>query len=230
MKTDVIIDTREGDIDFFVEKFIEAGISPKVEKLDTGDFLLYGKDKDEAYLIERKTASDLLGSIEGNKNEDGTWAEGRIWDQLTRMKKSGIKNLYVIVEGNPFSSRLTAYRKKGFSKARIWGAYTGIAKFGVQIFNTKDKDETAEWLIFIAKKLGRPKKEFALRTSAPHSMTLIEKRLYLLQSLPSIGPVASKRILKMFKTPSEFFRNLDKIDSIEGIGEKTKKEILKIYG
>lgn len=227
---DVIIDTREGDIPFFVEKFVEAGIKPRVEKLDAGDFLIYGKVRDEAYLCEHKVDSDLLGSIEGNKNADGSWTEGRIWDQLARMKESGVSNLYVIVEGNPFSSRLTAYRKKGFTKQRIWGAYAGIAKFGVQIFHTKNKEETAEWLIFIAKKLGRPRKEFALRTSPPHTMSLVEKRLYLLQSLPGIGPVASKEIMKRFRTPKNFFENLDKIDGVPGIGTKTKKEITKIYG
>lgn len=223
--TDIVVDSRETKAGKFISALIEAGFSPKLEMLPAGDFLIFGSNEREAILIERKDDSDFLSSVEGKKNEDGSWENGRIWDQLKRMKESGVENRWVVIEGNPFSSRLSAYRKKGFTRERVWGAMEGIAAWETNIMRTSDDDDTISWIIHLIKKQKSPKKPFALRTSAPHEMTPREKKIYILQGFSGVGPKTSNNILKEFDSLMEFFKNIDKSKSI---GIKIKKEIKKI--
>ena len=224
---DIIIDDRETEKvrKYLISAFIDMGFSPKVERLPAGDFLIFGKTDKDRVLIERKTASDFLGSIEGKKIAPGHWKKGRIWDQIKRMKETKIPELTVLIEGNPFSKRLTAYRKKGFNKNRIWGAMRSIRRRGVGIERTKDLDETIEYVAYIMKQKKGPKKISALRTSPPNSMTLKERKLYVLQGLPGVGPKKSREILKKYKTLKSFFK-VAETSSL--FGDKTKKELKKI--
>lgn len=225
MNIDISIDSREPKAGKFTATIIDAGYKPKIETLPTFDFIIYGKTEKDTIGIERKDDSDFLGSVEGNRGQDGVWENGRIWDQLKRMKESGVENRWIVIEGNPFSERLSAYRKKGFDKNRIWGAMEGISKWGCNMMRTHDDDETMEWIIHLIKKQQTPKKTFSLRTSAPHEMTLKEKKLYLLQGLPGVGPKTSAAILKEYDSVLEFFNNVKKSESV---GEKCKKDIDKI--
>jgi len=223
---DIAIDSHEKFKDFFIAELIDKGINPKIESLPVGDFLIFGKTEEDATLIERKTASDFLSSLEGKK-KGKIWVKGRLWDQLKRMKESGVKDRWILLEGS-LTSRLTAYRKKGFTKQRVWGALEGIKNWGTGIQRVKNKDESVEWLIYKIEKKRKPKKEFALRASPHKSMTLREKKLYLLEGLPGIGPKTAKAILREFKTIKKFINKVDDVDRISGIGKTIKKEIMKI--
>ena len=222
---DISIDSREPKATKFITKIIDAGYHPKLELLPTSDFIIYGTSEKDVIIIERKDDSDFLSSVEGKRNEDGSWEIGRIWDQLKRMKESGVENRWVVIEGNPFSSRLSAYRKKGFTRERIWGAMEGIAAWNTHIMRTVDDEDTINWIIHLIKKQKSPKKPFTLRTSAPHEMTLKEKKLYILQGFPGVGAKTSNNILKEYDTLMSFFNNISKSKSV---GDKTKKEIGKI--
>ena len=222
---DIKITSDEPKRAFFVSRFIDAGLKPKVEKLPTFDFIIYGKTEKDATGIERKTASDFLGSVEGKRIAPGQYEKGRIWDQLKRMKESKVEDRWLIIEGNPFSRRLTAFRKKGFTKPRIWGARRAVSRFGVFVERTKDIEETAEYIINLAKQKKKPKKEFALRTSPPNSMSPHAKKRYILQGFPGVGPKTSRKILREHKTLMNFFKNIDKS---KAVGAKSKKDIKKI--
>jgi len=226
---DIIIDSREGDKDYFFVELINAGFRPKIEKLDAGDFLIYGVVEKTATLIEHKTPTDFLSSLEGKKNEDGSWEIGRLWDQLKRMRETKIGERLLLISGNPLDKRYTVFRKKGFNKHRIWGSYRGIAKFDTHIIRLKNKEEVVEYLCYLIRRKSTPKKEFTLRASPPKSMSLKEKRLYVLQSLPNIGAKTSKVLLEKYKTLKAFFNDLDNIDKLIGIGLLTKESIKKVY-
>jgi len=221
---DVTIDSRETKAKEFFAGLIDRGVSPQIDKLDTGDFHIFGRTENDSVLIERKTASDFLQSIEGKKIAKGHWEKGRIWDQLKRMKETKIKERVVLIEGNPFNKRLSAYRKKGFTKTRIWGAMRAIRRWGAGIERTKDIEETLDYIAYVAKSKKKPKKPFALRTSPPKSMTLREKKLYFIQGLPGVGPKTAKKILKEGSL-KKFFVNIHKSSAV---GKVAKKEIRKI--
>ncbi len=225
---DIQITTDEPKKNYFIKVLIDSGYHPKMKKLPVGDFLIFGqKDEKDATIVERKAASDFLNSLEGKKDkESGIWVRGRLWDQLKRMKESKVKERILIIEGN-ITQKLTAYRKQGFTKNRIWGSYRAISKWGCHIQHTKNIDETIEYLAYLIDQKKKPKKPFALRASPHKSMSLKDKKKYFLQGLPNIGPKTSEKILKRHKTPMTFFKNLERS---KAIGSKTKKEIKKILG
>ena len=222
---DVHIDTRESKGGSILAYLIEEGINTKMVALPAGDYLIFGKDEEKATLIERKTAPDFLGSIEGNKNSEGVYERGRIWDQLKRMKETKVGELTVAIIGNPFSSVYTAYRKKGFTKERIWGSLRGIRRFGVGIERFSNEEDFAKYLLYLANSKGKPKKEFSLRTSASKHMTPYQKKMYVLQGLPKIGPKTSRAILKEHVTVMNFLKN---VKTSNAIGKKAKEEIQEI--
>lgn len=214
---DIIIDSREPSGKEFVAGIIDAGYKPKIDFLECGDFLIYGAEKEkDAILIERKSASDFIGSM-----------EERIWDQLKRMKESGIDERWVLVEGNPLNSKLTAYKKRGITKTQIWGAERAITNFDTRIMHVKDKDETIEWLVYLIKKQNTPKQPFTLRPSPPKSMTLRERKLYFIEGLPSIGAVTAEKLLNEFHSVERF---IDGFEKSKTLSEKQKKELEKIIG
>ena len=222
---DIQITSDEPLAGYFASKFIEAGFKPKIEKMPTGDFIIFGKVRKDAILIERKSPQDFLGSIEGKKDSFGAWEKGRIWNQLERMVETGIPELTVLIEGNPINKRFTVYRKKGFTKNRIWGAMRAIRKYGVGIHIVKDRDDLVDYLIYLMRGQTRPKRPFSLRVSPPNKLSLKDKKLYLLQGLPGVGPKTSSTILSKHGSVMNFFKNLDKSSAI---GDKYKAEIKKI--
>ena len=212
---DVIVDSREPNAKTFVAGIIDAGYAPKIDFLEAGDFLIYGaKGTEDAILIERKSASDFLDSI-----------EGRIWDQLKRMKESEVKERWVLIEGNPLDPKYKRFKKRAISKSNIWGAERAITKFDTRINHVKDMDETVEWLVYLINKQNSPKKPFALRTSPPNSLNLKEKKLYVLQGFPSIGPVTSQEIMSEFHSIENF---INKFEKAKCLTDKQKSEIKKI--
>ena len=225
---DIQITTNEPKKNYFVGALIDLGYHPMLKILPVADFVIFGqKDEEDASIVERKAASDFLNSLEGKKDKiSGTWERGRLWDQLKRMKESKVKDRILIIEGS-ITRKLTAYRKKGFTKNRIWGAYRSIDRWGCHIQHTKNIDETIEYLAYLIEQKKKPKKPFSLRASPHKSMTLKDKRLYLLQGLPGVGPKTSKEILKRHRTVMTFFKNVEKS---KAVGKKTKKEIKKILG
>jgi len=225
LAVDIQITSDEPLAGYFASLIIEAGFKPKIEKMPTGDFIIFGKGKKDSILIERKSPQDFLGSIEGKKDSFGAWEKGRIWNQLERMVETKIPELLVLIEGNPINKRFTVYRRKGFTKQRIWGAMRAIRRYGVGVHIVKNREELVEYLIYLMKGQSRPKKEYSLRVSPPNKLTLREKKLYLLQGLPGVGPKTSKDILKKHSSLMAFFKNIDKSSAIR---KKYKPEIKKI--
>jgi len=225
---DIVIDTREKIKDYFLENLSTSWIV-KLDKLDAGDFLIPGVGERDAILIERKDDSDFLKSLQGTKDmTTGLWVQGRLWNQLERMTKSGVGKLRLLIEGNPYRKNLTAYKKGGFFPERLWGTFEGIADWGVPVIMKKNKDETLEWLNFLIKRQNRPKKLYPLRASAKKEMSLRDKKLYLLQGLPKIGPVTSKSIYGEYGTIIDALFDCMHWDKINRIGPSTAKEAYDI--
>jgi Fanconi anemia group M protein len=57
----------------------------------------------------------------------------------------------------------------------------------------------------------------------------MEQQLFIVESLPNIGPVNAKNLLKHFGTVSKVFNaSENELQEVEGIGKKTAKEIRKV--
>ena len=226
---ELIVDSREKLKPYFIAAFLKAGIVCRVDALPAGDFVIYGDTPENSYLIERKEASDFLGSIEGSKGSDGVYHMGRIWNQIERMRETGCGKLRILIEGSPLKAKSQRYRKQTFSPARIYGAYEGILGIpDIKIIWVDDQYQTTEYIKTIVRRMDRKKKPFPLRTSAPNSMTLVEKKNFILQGFPKIGANTSKLLLKHYPTLMDLFNDIDNIDKLPGIGKKTKEQIKEI--
>jgi Fanconi anemia group M protein len=66
------------------------------------------------------------------------------------------------------------------------------------IIRTQDYQDTARYLITLAKQQLKPHQEISLHSRIPK--TINEQKRYILESFPNIGPTKAKLLLKKFKT------------------------------
>ena len=61
-------------------------------------------------------------------------------------------------------------------------------------------------------------------------VSLLEQQLFIVESLPNIGPVNAKNLLQHFGSVSEIFNASEsELQEVEGIGKKTAKNIRKAF-
>jgi ERCC4-type nuclease len=192
----IIVDTREKQ-SLIAANLIEQKANMKFEKLDIADYLI----GDVA--IERKTFQDFLSSM----------INKRLIQQLKEIKK--YPKPILLIEGFYYD-----YENHNIHENAIRGMLTSIAtEFQVPIIYTEDEKDTAKFLINLAKKQERPKQTLSIRPTKTFE-TLEERKQFILEGFPKIGPTTAKNLLQKHKTLRKIF-NL-KPKQLEGfIDEKT---------
>lgn len=202
----VYVDTREGN-----SKVIRAldtiGVKVKVNTMAVADYQV-----SEEVAIERKTAKDFVDSI----------VDKRLFKQA-RMMMEEFKKPIMILEGDDFYS--------GFINPNaIRGAMTSIAlDYGISIIPTRTAEDTAAMLkrIAIREQKGE-KRSIQIRTERK-PQNLWEQQLFIIESLPGIGPVHAKRLLEHFGSVKAVLEaDEKKLQEVEGIGKKTAKNIREV--
>ncbi len=199
----VYVDSREGN-----SKVIRAldtiGVKVKINTMAVADYQV-----SEEVAIERKTAKDFVDSI----------VDKRLFKQA-RMMMEEFKKPIMILEGNDFYS--------GFINPNaIRGAMTSIAlDYGISIIPTRTEEDTAAMIkrIAIREQKGE-KRSIQIRTERK-PQNLWEQQLFIIESLPNIGPVHAKRLLEHFGSVKAVLdADEKKLQEVEGIGKKTAKNI-----
>ena len=202
----VYVDSREGN-----SKVIRAldtiGVKVKVNTMSVADYQV-----SEEVAIERKTAKDFVDSI----------VDKRLFKQA-RMMMEEFKKPIMILEGDDFYS--------GFINPNaIRGAMTSIAlDYGISIIPTRTAEDTAAMLkrIAIREQKGE-KRSIQIRTERK-PQNLWEQQLFIIESLPNIGPVHAKRLLEHFGSVKAVLEaDEKKLQEVEGIGKKTAKNIREV--
>lgn len=202
----VYVDSREGN-----SKVIRAldtiGVKVKVNTMSVADYQV-----SEEVAIERKTAKDFVDSI----------VDKRLFKQA-RMMMEEFKKPIMILEGDDFYS--------GFINPNaIRGAMTSIAlDYGISIIPTRTAEDTAAMIkrIAIREQKGE-KRSIQIRTERK-PQNLWEQQLFIVESLPGIGPVHAKRLLEHFGTVKAVLEaDEKKLQEVEGIGKKTAKNIREV--
>lgn len=202
----VYVDSREGN-----SKVIRAldtiGVKVKVNTMSVADYQV-----SEEVAIERKTAKDFVDSI----------VDKRLFKQA-RMMMEEFKKPIMILEGDDFYS--------GFINPNaIRGAMTSIAlDYGISIIPTRTAEDTAAMIkrIAIREQKGE-KRSIQIRTERK-PQNLWEQQLFIIESLPGIGPVHAKRLLEHFGTVRKVLEaDEKKLQEVEGIGKKTAKNIREV--
>jgi len=176
-------------------------------KLDVADFVPF-----ENIGVERKRAEDFVQSI----------IDGRLFEQMRNLSESYERPL-LLVEGNSLYDG-------GVHENAIRGALASVAlDYGVPIIWTRDKKDTAALLFLIAKREQLPKNRIFTVKGKRKPLEGKELQEYIVSSLPGIGPMTAKELLKHLKSVDRIFAaSENELVDVKGVGKKKARAIREI--
>lgn len=202
----VFADTREGNSKV-IRHLSEIEIDVKVQAMAVGDYQV----SDEV-VIERKTAKDFVDSI----------VDKRLFKQARSLMEE-FKRPLVILEGDDLYNGM-------INPNAIRGSIASIAlDFGISIIPTRNAQDTAAMIKRIAiREQSGEKTPIQIRTDKK-PVNLWEQQLFIIESLPNIGPVNAKNLLEHFGTVANIINASEsQLQEVEGIGKKTAANIRKV--
>lgn len=206
-KLKIIADSREKGTGI-PKELVDLGIEVETKNLYSADYVINNIG------IELKTKEDFLESI----------IDKRLLNQLIELKNNFKKQL-IIIQGTE-----DIYSLRRIHPNAIRGMLTTIAlSYNIPIIYTNNTKDTAALLHIIAKReIDIDKKDFGIRQDKK-PLTLKEQQEYIIESLPGVGPLLAKSMLKKFKTVKKVINaKEDKLQKIEKIGKTKAKEIRKV--
>ncbi|MCE4617416.1 MAG: helix-hairpin-helix domain-containing protein [Desulfurococcales archaeon] len=205
-KIRVIADLRERNTS--VTKYLEEMVMVEYKQLTVGDYII-----SDDIAIERKSASDFVKSL----------FDGRLFDQAKRLSEAYLTPI-MIIEGD-----LNKISKRFRNQARA-ALISLTLDYGIKIIYSQDPRETAEILAYLARKVFYSRGgQRILVHKKPKLSSISEWQLYIVQSLPNIGPKLAVRLLEMFGSVEKIFTaSISELSRIPGIGEKRALYIRKI--
>lgn len=202
----VFADTREGNSKV-IRHLSEMEIDVKVQAMAVGDYQV----SDEV-VIERKTAKDFVDSI----------VDKRLFKQARSLMEE-FKRPLIILEGDDLYNGM-------INPNTIRGSIASIAlDFGISIIPTRNAQDTAAMIKRIAiREQSGEKTPIQIRTDKK-PVNLWEQQLFIIESLPNIGPVNAKNLLEHFGTVANIINASEsQLQEVEGIGKKTATNIRKV--
>lgn len=185
----------------------QLNVKIKVKNLAVADYQL-----SEDVAIERKTTSDFTNSI----------MDKRLHKQAKELVENFKKPL-IIIEGTDLYSGPV-------HPNAVRGALASIAiDFGIPLIPTKSPEDTAAMINRIAIREQREEKsEIQVRTEKK-PLTTWDQQLYIVESLPNVGPVTARKLLEEFKNVKAVINATEEdLKRIEGIGDKIAKRIVRV--
>ena len=205
-KSVVYADSREGNSKV-IRHLTEMEMDVKVRPMAVGDYQV-----SDDVAIERKTAKDFVDSI----------MDKRLFKQATELREE-FKNPLIILEGDDFYN--------GFINPNaVRGSIASIAlDFGISIIPTRNAQDTAAMIKRIAIREQTGEKPHIQTRTDKKPVNMWEQQLFIVESLPNIGPVNAKKLLEHFGTVSKIINaSENELMEVEGIGKKTAKNIRKV--
>ena len=202
----VYADSREGNSKV-IRHLTEMEMDVKVRPMAVGDYQV-----SDDVAIERKTAKDFVDSI----------MDKRLFKQATNLREE-FKNPLIILEGDDFYN--------GFINPNaVRGSIASIAlDFGISIIPTRNAQDTAAMIKRIAIREQTGEKPHIQTRTDKKPVNMWEQQLFIVESLPNIGPVNAKKLLEHFGTVSKVINaSENELMEVEGIGKKTAKNIRKV--
>ncbi len=202
---DIIADDRE---DKKLLKILSEKSNIKINRLDVGDYILSNRIG-----IERKSSNDFIESL----------IKGTLFPQILSLSNT-FEVPMLIVEGED------VYSIRNMDKKSIRGAIiSAMVDFRVRVIFTKNPEETANFLVDISLREQKEKDRIPTIRGEKKVMSLKEKQLFIVEGLPEVSSVLSRRLLRKFGSIFGVF-NADEIElkEVEGVGEIKAKKIREI--
>jgi len=201
----IIADDRE---DKKLLKILSERSNIKINRLDVGDYILSNRIG-----IERKSSNDFIESL----------IKGTLFSQVLSLSNT-FEVPMLIVEGED------VYSIRNMDKKSIRGAIiSAMIDFRVRVIFTKNPEETASFLVDISLREQKEKDRAPTIRGEKKVMSLKEKQLFIVEGLPEVSSVLSRRLLRKFGSIFGVF-NADEIElkGVEGVGEIKAKKIREI--
>jgi len=200
----VIVDIHEPKE--IIEKLERLLVPTMVKSITPGDYIIGDVG------IERKSIYDFHQSI----------IKRRIFEQIARLNEAYGRSI-LIIEGD-----LNQLYKERDYRPYIGAIVAITVDLKTPIIFTRNKDETAYALRSIWSRMVK-KGEITTIRYKPKILDENERKLFILQGFPDVGPKLAERILLRFRTLKNFFNaSIDQLMNVEGIGEKKAEEIYKL--
>ena len=202
----IYADSREGS-SRVLRELERLNVDIKVKGLAVGDYQV-----SDDVAIERKTNTDFVSSI----------MDKRLHKQAKELVEN-FKKPVMIIEGEDFYS--------GYVHPNaVRGALASIAvDFGIPIIPTRSPEDTAAMINRIAiREQTHERSDIQIRTEKK-PLTTWEQQLYIIESLPNIGPVTARKLLDEFITVKGVINaSEDDLKKVDGIGDKIAKSISRV--
>ena len=188
------------------------------------DYIVYGEKS--GYVIERKTISDLVGSI----------FSGRLWKQLDGVRdvakelseKLGISiKPAILIEGNEYYYlKMMKKSKVKFNEEMWYGLQIGCNNMGLSIFKTQSLKGTIRFLKKLEDKLGKnDKKIIVARRKELNNIN--DERILMLMGINGIGGTKADKLLNEFGSIKQIV-NLSEEELIKKLGKKIGKHFYDV--
>jgi DNA excision repair protein ERCC-4 len=173
-----------------------AALGARVETASLGvaDYLIA-----DGWAVERKTSRDLSRSI----------ISGRLWSQVSRLRT--LRRPYLVIEGSPFVA-------PGVARAGVQGAVLQLLDNGIAVLWSHDAEDTARWLIVMAKRASRVDPEVGARRRRG---TRVTTSVGLLSTVPGVTPATARCLLECFGSIGRVAdASIEELMAIPGLGRK----------
>ncbi len=182
----IIIDTRERKLISLLEKKF-PNIEFEVKQLDIADVVIT-----EDVAIERKEGFDFVSSIIDN----------RVFEQCLRLKEAYPTPILILEGLND-----EVFENTGMKITSIYGALAKIAyKLGIAVIPTRNLNDTAIVIERIAYREQVKDGTTILSRKAPKSMSIEERRSFIVEGFVDIGPKKAKSLIERYETPYQVFK------------------------
>jgi len=183
------------------------GVKVETSHLPVGDYQIGNN-----IAIERKSTKDFVSSL----------IDKRMYKQAQELVENFSSPL-VILEGDDLYS-------SGIHPNAIRGALASLAiDFKLPIIPTRSAEDTAAMIHRISiRELDKTSSEIQTRTDKK-PLTLLEQQLFIVESLPNVGPVTARKLLEEFQSVEGVFNaSKEELKKVEGIGNKIAESIREV--
>ena len=224
---EIYVDNRERDL---IKLFNKNNNDIILKNLEIGD-IVYKKDEEVIYIVERKTFNDLGASIN----------DGRYKEQKIRLLSNSNGNLFYILEGN--MSECTTLNQKA-----LLGSIVNMTfRDNIKLIFSSDINETYKILVQIRDKFNSGKFSkivnerndnnyiSSIKLNKKENMTKLNCNIIQLATIPGVSKNISTIILENYNTISNLIDEYKKNDEYMlkdlNIGKRKLGKILskKIY-
>lgn len=206
--TRIVVDDRERDPR--VRRALQArpDVLLSIERLEIGDYVV-----DAGLVVERKTLPDFAMSVR----------DGRLFSQIGRLARQRTFRPCLILEGAS-SCRLAVPPRA------LRGALVSVTLvFGLPVLRSPNPEATADLILCAARQLRRRASRPPRRRSLGRN-PLRDQQLWLLQSIPGVGPERASALLDRFGSPgSVALATPDELVNSAGIGPETARTVIRLF-